>query len=209
MCSSREAQNIIKNPLGFETKDDFNIKILKKGDLLQRNRNILQTLAFMQTFDEISQWVMINSCGLKFIANPANASDTDRLCCLFAVQEPLVRALQPIEKRRKNGRDRRLLEAAYIEDYAVIANILASSAWTYWQNHDFQIEANGRIHISAAYEIINNESNLKKQDFQKVQINHIGAAIDFKKVSKKNALQMVLDFFETDAILEDLELEVE
>ena len=101
------------------------------------NENILKELFFMCTFEEISKWVAQNSNSRKFIANPSNASDVDRFNCLFAIQEPLVRALKRIEKRRKNGRDKRLIEAEKIKDYSTIAAILASTASSYWRDHGF------------------------------------------------------------------------
>lgn len=200
----------IDSLLGLKAKENCNTLQFKNGDdFSQKNQNILQKLVVMGTFEQISKWVETNSENQKFIANPTNASDTDRLCCLFAVQEPLVRALKPIEKRRKNGRDKHLLEAAAIGDYFHIANILASTAWTYWQNHGFQIEANGRMHISATYESINSERNLEKIELQKAQIQKIGAVLGFEKAWKKGALQEVFDYQETEEILKNFDCEDE
>lgn len=207
---SRSPANIIENLPNPKVGDDSNIFAFKnRGDFFQKNQNILQTLAFMQTFDEISQWVEINSNGLKFIANPTNASDTDRDDCLTAVQTPVVLALKKIAKRRKNGRDRHLLKAVEVGDYVHIANILVSAAWTYWQNHGFATECTkAQIHIALSSQLRNNEKNQQKKDFQKAQIDHIGAAVDFEKARRKGAYQECLDFIETEIINRNDDFEI-
>lgn len=208
---SRSPANIIENLPNPKVGGDSNILVIKnRGDFFQKNRNILRSLAFMQTFDEISQWVAINSDGLKFIANPTNASDTDRDNCLTAVQLPVVLALKKLAKRRKNGRDRHLLKAVEVGDYIHIANILVSAAWTYWQNHGFATEyKNTKTHIVLASQLRNDEKNQQKKEFQKAQISHIGAAVEFTKAQKKGAFQEVFDFEETELILNNIDFEVE
>lgn len=195
----------IKNLPGPKTKDDSNIlEIKSRGVFFQKNQNILESLAFMRTFDEISQWVLINSNGFKFIANPINASDIDRDNCLTAVQLPIVLTLQNIEKRRKNGRDKRLIEANKAGNYALIADILASSAASYWRDHGF---LNSSKDLKIAAFLKNNEQNFEKKDFQKAQLDHIGAAVEFTKAQKKGAFQECLDFLETEEILKYNDLE--
>lgn len=197
----------IHNLLNHEVKENFITKLLKKHSVSrEKQENTLLKLAFMSSFEEISEWVIIHSKGLKFIANPSIASDTDRLDCLFAVQEPLALALKDVEKRRKNGRDGRLIEAATAGNYAVIANLLASIAATYWRDHGF---FNNEKNLKTASFLKNEEKNIEKKDFQKAQIDHIGAAVDFKKALKKGALQEVFDFFETEEILKNEDFEVE
>lgn len=182
---------------------DCNIfSINNLGVSFAKQENILQKLAFMISFDEISQWVVNHSNGKNFIAIPSNAGDADFDVCLTAIQQPLFLALKNIENRRKNGRDKHLLKAAKISDYAVIADILASAAWTYWQNHNFQISQDIHINISAVCQFKNDENNQQKKDFQKAQIDHIGAAVEFIKARKKGAFQECLDFKETEEILE-------
>lgn len=186
--------------------DDSNIFAFKnRGSFFPKNQNVLQTLSFMQTFAEISQWVTINSNNLKFIANPTNASDTDRDDCLTAVQLPVILALHNIEKRRKNGRDKRLIEAALADNYPLIADILASAATTYWLNHGF---FNREKDLKKTAYLKNNARNLQKKDFQKAQIDHIGAAIDFQKAQKKGTFQEYIDFEETEEIINNLEEEM-
>ena len=102
-----------------------------------QEENILKKLFFVSTFEEISKWVVIHSASQKYIANPSTASDTDRLDCLIAIQKPIFLALKNIKKRRKNGRDRRLIEAEKIKDYSTIATVLASAAGSYWRDHGF------------------------------------------------------------------------
>ena len=196
----------IDSLLGLNAKDDSNIKILKKGDFTQKNQNILQKLAFMGAFEEVSEWVSTHSEGQKYIANPSSASEADRLDCLFVIQEPLALALKPIENRRKNGRDGRLIEAEKAGDYAVIADILASAAASYWRDHGF---FNSAKELKIASFLKNDEKNQQKKDFQKVQIEHIGVSVDFKKAHKKGAFQEVLDFEETDEILQNIDFEDE
>ena len=192
--------------LNPEVKENFITKLLKKHSVSHEKReNILQKLVYMGTFEEISEWVTTHSHGQKYIANLSNASDTDRLDCLFAIQEPLALALKPIENRRKNGRDSRLLEAAETEDYAAISNVLASAAASYWRDHGF---LNSSKDLKIASFLKNDEKNQQKKDFQKAQIDHIGAAVDFKKALKKGALQEVFDFFETEEILKNEDFEV-
>lgn len=100
-------------------------------------KNILRKLAFINSFKEISEWVKIHSASQRYIANPSTASDTDRLDCLVAIQRPIFLALKNIKKRRKNGRDRRLITATNVGDYFEISCILASSAASYWRDHGF------------------------------------------------------------------------
>lgn len=195
----------IENLLNHEVKENFNIKLLKKSVVSHVKReNILQKLVFMGSFEEISKWVEIFSQGQKFIANPNSASETDRLDCLFAVQEPLALALKDVENRRKNGRDGHLIEAAKAGDYAAIAYILASAAASYWRDHGF---LNSSKQLKIASFLKNDEKNIEKKDFQKAQIDHIGAAVDFKKAQKKGAFQEVFDFFETEEILKNEDFE--
>ncbi|AOO64790.1 hypothetical protein [Sulfurospirillum halorespirans] len=183
-------------------RGDFNIFSIKKlGVSLAKQKNILQKLAFIDTFEELSKWVEIHSNGKNFIANPLNAGDADREVCLTEIQKPLFLALENIENRRINGRDKRLIEAAEAGDLPVIADIIASAAWTYWQNHNFQISQDVRINISAVCQFQNDENIQQKKDFQKAQIVHIGAAVEFTKALKKGAFQEVLDFEETEEIL--------
>lgn len=189
----------IDNLLNHKVKDDCNIFSVKKFDVSHTKReDILEKLVFMSTFEEISKWVEKTSHNQRYIANPFSASDTDRLDCLFAIQEPLVLALKNVEKRRKNGRDSRLIEASEKRDYSLIADILASTATTYWRDHGFF--KNGK-NLKLASFLKNNEKNLKKIESQKAQIEHIGASVSFEKSRKKGAFQEVLDFVETEEIL--------
>jgi|GEM_PF-1672855 len=196
--------------IGFHSIVDFNTNSLKIMTMHKvKQENILQKLVFIATFEEISDWVIIHSNGQKYVANPISAGDADRLDCLFAIQEPLALALKPLEKRRKNGRDVRLIVAAEAGDYAAIADILASAAWTYWQNHTFQIDIDGRINVNAVCQFQNDEINQQKKNFQKAQIDHIGATMDFEKARKKGAFQECLDFIETEKILQINDFEID
>lgn len=196
--------NIIENLPNHKVEDDFStlfVKDINIGDLIRSKQNILQKLAFIETFEKMAQWVKINSGGLKFVANPNSAGDEDRSGCLLAIQEPITLALKAIKKRRKNGRDKRLIAAAQVSNYYIIADILASTAMTYWRDHGFFAENKAREKKVIASQLQNEEKNQQKKDFQKVQLEYIGAAVDFKKALKKGAFQETIDFDETELII--------
>ena len=194
--------------LNLMVKEDFNTNLLKNHLVSQvKKENILQKLVFINNFNEISTWVEINSSGKKFIANPAGASDTDRMDCLFYVQEPIARAIKG-QNERKNGRDLKLIKAAKTADYAAIADVLSSTAWTYWQDHGFFSGKNFNNELAAVSIIKNEENNQQKKEFQKAQIESIGAAVGFQKAQKKGTFQSSLDFEETEIILKNIDLEV-
>jgi len=181
------------------TLDNFNIDLVKNNHMLHKEHvTILEKLTFMDTFEEISEWVLAHSHNQKYIANPSNAGDADRLDCLFGIQEPLALALKPLEKRRKNGRDARLIEATKLGDYTLISDILASAAATYWRDHGY---FNNEKNLKIASFLKNDEKNQQKKEFQKAQLDHIGAAVEFTKARKKGAFQERLDFVETEEIL--------
>lgn len=185
---------IESNLLSLTRKEDFNIKLLKKHSIsCDKQENILQKLVFISTFEGLSTWVEINSNGQKYIASPAHTSHEDRNSCLNYIQELLFQAIKGINKRR-DGRDLKLVKASETDDYYTIAGILASAAWSYWQTYHL---SNG----NACYCIKNDEKNEEKNELQKAQIEHIGAAVSFQKAHKKGAFQEILDFFETDEIL--------
>lgn len=187
------------NLLDHTVKENFNINLLRECIALQaKQENILEKLVFMVSFEEMSKWVEIHSDNQRFIANPSNASSTDFDECLTKIQEPLVLALKNIEKRRKNGRDRRIIEAVETDNYFLIADILASTASSYWRDHRF---FNNEKNLKIASFFKNEEKNQQNKYFKKAQIDHIGAAVDFKKAYKKGALQEYLDFEETEEIL--------
>lgn len=190
------------NLLNLMVKEDFNIKLLKKHSVSQvKQKNILEKLAFMGTFKELSKWVEISSNGQKYIACPSTATEIDRDCCFSELQELILRAIKG-QNDRKNGRDLKLTEATKIGDFATIAKVLASAAWTYWQDFGFALaSSSSRINIATFSTIKNMQENQQKKQYQKAQIDHIGAAVDFKKALKKGAFQEILDFKETEEIL--------
>lgn len=199
----------VDNLLNHEVKENFNIKLLKNHIVSHAKReNILQKLAFIETFEEISRWVETNSNGQKFIACPAGATDIDRMDCLFAIQEPIARAIKG-QNDRKNGRDLKLIKAVETADYAAIADVLASTAWSYWQDHGFFSGKNFKNELSAVSMIKNQEENQEKKQFQKTQIEHIGAIVYFKKVNKNGNYQACLDFVETEIIIKNDDFELD
>lgn len=98
---------------------------------------ILKVLLFITNYQELSTWISMVSLGKRFISFPKYSNEIDREICLFAIQKIIFLALQNIHKRRKNGRDVKLLEAVKNNNYFDIANILASAARTFWLDHGF------------------------------------------------------------------------
>lgn len=193
------------NLLNPKVKEDFNINLLKINPVsLAKQENILQKLAFMATFEEISEWVKIHSHGQRYIANPASASKTDHEICLEEIQKLLCLALKPLENRRKNGRDKRLIHASEACNYSIIADILASAAATYWRDNGY---FNNENNLKIASFLKNIEKNIEKKEFQKAQIESIGAAVTFQKAQKKGVFQSSLDFDETEIILKNIDFE--
>ena len=165
-----------------------------------KRNNVLLNLSYIDTFDGLSKWVETCTSGEKFIACPVNTSYEDRNSCLNHVQELIINAIKGINKR-KDGRDLKLLVASNKGDYYTIASILASAAWSYWQTY---LLFNG----NATFYAKNHEKNQQKIDLQKAQIEHIGAAVSFKKAHKKGAFQEIFDFFETEEIFKNEDFEV-
>lgn len=190
------------NLLNHEVKENFNIKLLKNHIVSHAKReNILQKLAFIETFEDLSQWVETNSNGQKFIACPAHSTYEDRNSCSNHLQELLLRTIKG-KNKRKDGRDLKLEKAALKSDYYTIASILASAAWSYWQTYCLFTSGD------AAFYAKNHQKNRQKVELQKAQIEYIGAAVGFEKARKKGAFQEILDFEETEEILENNDFEV-
>ena len=182
------------NLLSQMTRDDCNIFTIKKFDVSNvKQEEILRKLAFMSTFNELSQWVEINTKGQRYIACPTRTTYEDRHSCLNNIQQLLFQSLKG-ENKRKDGRDLKLLVASNKGDYYTIASILASTAWSYWQTY---LLNNG----NAVFYAKNQKINQQKIELQKAQIEHIGAAVSFKKARKKGAIQEIFDFFESEEIL--------
>lgn len=187
----------IDNLLNHKVKENFNIKLFKKSAVShEKQENILQKLIFIDTFEEISTWVESATKGQRYIACPANTSREDRNSCFNHLQELLVQAIQGINKRR-DGRDLKLVKASETDDYYAIASILASAAWSYWQNYHLFIDGDTAFYAN------NHQKNQQRIDLQKAQIEHIGAAVSFQKAHKKGSLQEIFDFYETEEILKN------
>ena len=185
-------------------EDDFTIFSIKNlGVSFAKQENILKKLSLISTFEELSKWVVINSGAKRFIANPSSiANNEDRNSCLGELQALILLAIKG-QGDRKNGRDVKLKRAAGISDYATIARVLASASGTYWRDHGFfSKDKQSRQKRAIVSQIQNSEKNQQKKDFQKAQIDHIGAAVEFTKARKKGAFQQCLDFVETEEILE-------
>ncbi|WP_067175325.1 hypothetical protein [Sulfurospirillum sp. UCH001] len=120
------------NYLNYNTKET----IIEK-DTTNDRLEILKVLLFITNYQELSKWVSIVSLGKRFMPFPKYSNQIDREICLFAIQKIIFLALQDIKKRRKNGRDVKLLEAVKNNNYFDIANILASAARTFWLDHGF------------------------------------------------------------------------
>lgn len=187
--------------LNHKVKEDFNINLLKINLVSHaKGENILQKLAFMN-FDEISRWVEINSNAQKYIACPSATTVEDRNSCLNDIQDLLLRTIKGTNKR-KDGRDLKLTKAMLNSDHYTIASILASAAWSYWRTYCLFTSGD------AAFYANNHQKNRQKIELQKAQIEYIGAAVGFEKARKKGAFQEILDFEETEEILENNDFEV-
>ena len=188
------------NLLSQMTRDDCNIFTIKKFDVSHAKRkNILQELAFISTFNELSQWVESTTSGQRYIASPAHTSHEDRNSCLNCLQELLLQAIQG-RNIRKDGRDLKLVKASENGDYYTIASILASAAWSYWKTY-FLLNSG-----DVAFYAKNHQKNQQKIELQKAQIERIGAAVSFEKARKKGAIQVSFDFFESQIIKDYLEV---
>lgn len=173
----------------------FSIKDISVSHAKQKN--ILQELALMSTFNELSQWVESTTSGQRYIASPSHTSHEDRNSCLNCLQELLLQAIQGRNIRRKDGRDLKLIKASNKGDYYTIASILASAAWSYWQTY-FLFNSG-----DATFYAKNQQKNEEKNELQRAQIEHIGTAVSFQKARKKGAFQEVFDFDETIKIIEN------
>ena len=192
------------NLLPITREVDFNtnlLKIKKYSVSHAKRNNILQELAFIGTFEELSYWVEKHTNGQKYISCPAHSSYEDRNSCLNNIQQLLFQSLKG-ENKRKDGRDLKLIKASENGDYYTIASILASAAWSYWKTY-FLFNSG-----DTAFYANNHQKNEQKIDLHKAQIEHIGAAVSFQKARKKGAFQEILDFFETEEIFKNEDFEV-
>lgn len=171
----------------------FSIKDISVSHAKQKN--ILQELVLMSTFNELSQWVESTTSGQRYIASPSHTSHEDRNSCLNCLQELLLQAIQGRNIRRKDGRDLKLVKASKNGDYYTIASILASAAWSYWKTY-FLFNSG-----DTAFYAKNQQKNKEKNELQRAQIEHIGAAVSFQKAHKNGAFQEIFDFFETEEIV--------
>lgn len=90
-----------------------------------------------------------------------------------------------------------MVKASETDDYYAIASILASAAWSYWQNYHLFIDGDTAFYAN------NHQKNEEKNELQRAQIEHIGTAVSFQKARKKGAFQEVFDFDETIKIIEN------
>jgi len=175
---------------------------------INKNKNdkyfILFTLSEISDFFEFSSLIEEMSQGKHYIANPHNASHVDRESCLNELQELILSSLKESDKR-KNSRAIKIKNAATNYNHIEIACLVASKAWNYWKKLGFSMKTkNNRISLALKAQFLNQEKNLQIMKLRKAQIDQIGAAIEFRKTRKKDVLQQVLDFFETEEILQDL-----
>lgn len=202
------AANIESPPSSLGEGCDFITESLKDKTFSQKNEVFdLKKLAYISTFEQMSFFVAKMSNGKKYIACPKGSSAIDQEECLNKIQEPIFKALQNINKRRKNGRDIKLIKAAALGDYLSIVNIIASSAWTYWQNNGFFSGKNLHNELIAVSQFKNIENNSLKREFLKAQIDNMGVIIDFIKTKKKGAFQEFFDFDETIKFLNNIDFE--
>lgn len=106
------------------------------------NLKLLRTLFYMD-FDELNNWIQHVSYGKYYLVKPKYSNIVDYEVCLArSAHTVLYKAIiNPLNKRRKNGRDKKLLYALKKNDFDQIASILASAVRTYWQDRKYMIWA--------------------------------------------------------------------
>lgn len=154
----------------------------------------LYELALM-SFDELSRFVSKTTNGEKYIANPQEASDTDLdICCEYVVNTVLMPALKNNHKRA----DSRSLKVG--ENDVKTAELIASCALTYWQNHGFIIAQNSKLNRSISAKIKEEERAEAKREMIALQMGTIGAIVRAQKTHKKGTLQACWDFEESECV---------
>lgn len=98
---------------------------------------ILKTL-FYKDYDELDKWIKIISNNKYYLPNFQKANIIDKEVCLSqSAHIVLLKALSFSNKRRKNGRDLRIIKALEHDNLVEVCSTIVSSVRSYWQDHGF------------------------------------------------------------------------
>lgn len=98
---------------------------------------ILKTL-FYKDYDELDKWIKIISNNKYYLPNFQKANIIDREVCLSqSAHVVLLKALSFSNKRRKNGRDLKIIKALENNNLVEVCATLVSSVRSYWQDKGF------------------------------------------------------------------------
>lgn len=98
---------------------------------------ILKTL-FYKDYDELDKWIKIISNNKYYLPNFKKANIIDREVCLSqSAHVVLLKALSFSNKRRKNGRDLKIIKALEHNNMVEVSSALASSVRSYWLDKGF------------------------------------------------------------------------
>ncbi len=112
------------------------------------NPILLKTLFYMD-FDQLNNWIQHASNGQYYLVKPKFTNIVDYEVCLGRSAHVVIyKAIHyhPMSKIRKNGRDKKLLNALKKNDFVQIAYILASSVCSYWRDHGCFSNQNTRLY---------------------------------------------------------------
>lgn len=98
---------------------------------------ILKTL-FYKDYDELDKWIKIISNNKYYLPNFQKANIIDKEVCLSqSAHIVLLKALSFSNKRRKNGRDLRIIKALEHDNLVEVCATIVSSVRSYWRDHGF------------------------------------------------------------------------
>ena len=150
----------------------------------------------MMNFEQLSAFVTKATKGEKYIAKPSEATEIDgEVCC----EEILEIVIMPALKNEHKRADSRSLRVG--ENDQITAELIASAALTYWQNHGFIIAQNAKINRAISAQIKEEERAQAKADMIALQMGTIGAIVSAQKTHKKGTLQACFDFNESELLL--------
>lgn len=154
----------------------------------------------MMNFDQLSQFVQIATNNERYIARPSETSYIDRdVCSEYVITTVVMPAIRG-EHKRVDSRSHRVQESDY-----TLAQLLASTALTYWQDRGFIIAQNARLNRAISAQMQEQEKTQAKADMIALQLGAIGAILGAKKAHKKNAIQSLIDWDETELVVQKME----
>lgn len=172
------------------------------------SKELLKKLTYMDWY-ELSHWVQTVSGGKYFLSRPRQANDIDlEVCVELSAQRIIVNILKS-STSRKNGRELKIIKAIKNKNSSLVASALASAVRSYWQDHGFYSTSNSKLNRGLALQDKNLNNLDIKTNLQSLQLSKIGVIIEAKKANKKGAIQICLDFDETEKVLKNFNFEDE